>query len=110
MILRKIIKHFIRNWKLEIGNLAVINTAYAGVITDAPHISTVLFNVLQFLLLIFGSLAIIGIVFSGILYLVAVGDERKLRQAKKSFLYSIVGIIVALSGLIVIRLIAENLN
>lgn len=91
-------------------SLLTAGLASAGVISDAPRVSTVLYNALQFLLMIFGSVAIIGIVVSGILYLIAAGDERKLRQAKKSLIASIVGIIVALSGLIVIRLITDTLK
>jgi hypothetical protein len=80
-----------------------IGECQAGVISDAPGISLVLYRVLQFVLLIFGSVAIIGVVISGILYFVAAGDEKILKQAKNSFVYSIVGIVIALSGLILIR-------
>ncbi len=101
---------FSKNCNLEIRNLAVINTAFAGVITDAPHISVVLFNILQFLLSVFGFLAIIGIVFSGIFYLTAAGNERQLFLARKSFLYSIIGIVIALSGLVIINFLSERLK
>lgn len=101
------IRHFIGNWKLEIGNLAVVKTASAGIITDAPKISTVLLNALNFLLQIFGFFAIIGIIISGFLYLTAAGNERQIQKAKKAFSYSAIGIIVALGGMIIIKTLVE---
>jgi four helix bundle protein len=103
----KITNGLIKKTKSIIHNscliIPFIGIAHAGIITDAPTVSHALFNALNFLLQVFGFLAIIGIVFSGFLYLTAYGDEERIKKAKKSFGYSVVGIIVALGGMVVIK-------
>ena len=76
-----------------------IATAYAGVITDAPRVSEVLTNVLQWLLQIVGVIAIIAFVGSGLLYLLAGGNEKAIERGKKWMLYSFFGMVVALGSL-----------
>lgn len=83
----------------------LINIAHAGVIDSAPNISELLLNIFNFLLQIFGIIAIIALAVSGILYLTAAGDEDRTELAKKSVTYSIVGIVVALSGIIIVKTI-----
>ena len=83
--------------------MILFSIARAGVITDAPNVSQLVLNVLNFLLQIFGLVAIISLVVSGIIYLTAYGDEDRVKIAKKSTAYSIVGITVALSGIIIIK-------
>jgi hypothetical protein len=88
----------------------IVNIAHAaGVIEDAPHISTVLLNALQFLLSIFGYIAIISLVVSGIIYLTSGGDEEKVKLAKKSTVYSVVGIVVVLGMMVVIKFLTKSL-
>ncbi|MFA5777571.1 MAG: hypothetical protein WC906_03975 [Parcubacteria group bacterium] len=79
--------------------------AKAGVIDSAPSIPQLLLNILNFSLQIFGIIAIIALVVSGIIYLTSAGDEDRIKLAKKSVVYAIIGIVVALSGMIIIRTI-----
>ncbi len=55
----------------------------AGVIEDAPRLSTVGLNILKFLLSIFGIIAIIAIVVAGVFYLTSGGSERQIEQVQK---------------------------
>lgn len=87
-----------------------INIARAGIISDAPTVSHVLYNVLQFLLLIFGLLGIIGLIIAGILYITAAGNERQIEKAKKATMYSVVGIIVAMGGYVLVKTIGKILE
>lgn len=87
-----------------------INIAEAGIITDAPTVAEAVLNTLTFLLQVFGALAIIGIVLSGIMYLTAAGSEKQIEKAKKAFSYSVVGIVVALGGYILIKTISSLLS
>lgn len=82
----------------------------AGVISDAPNVSELLCNILNFLLQAFGIIAIISLVISGILYLTAAGDEGRIKLGKKGIVYSVIGILIALSGVIVIKTITGFLN
>jgi hypothetical protein len=46
--------------------------------------------------------AVIGFVISGILYLVAAGDEDAQARAKRAMIYSITGVIVGMVGLVIL--------
>ena len=62
---------------------------------------TIITGLVRWLLLIFGSLAIISFIISGIMYLMAAGDEKSQEKAKRQMQYSIIGVIVGLIGLVV---------
>lgn len=80
-----------------------INTAHAGAISSAPDIASVLMNVVNFLLSIVGVLAIIGIVISGILYLTAAGDMRRISLAKAGLVTSVIGTIIAFGAMVLLN-------
>lgn len=81
-------------------NIFHFDVAQAGVITEAIPITSVLMNVLNFLLSIIGILGIIGLVVSGILYLSAAGDEERMQGAKKAMIGSVTGLVITLGALI----------
>jgi hypothetical protein len=60
-------------------------------------------NILFWLLMIVGIVAAIGFILSGLLYLTAAGDQDQIGRAKKAMLASIIGVIVALSGFVVLQ-------
>lgn len=66
---------------------------------------TVVENVLKWLLGIFGFLAMIAFIVSGIIYLTSAGEKERAETAKKAMNYSIIGVIVGLSGYVVINAI-----
>ncbi len=103
----RILFNFYLSFLISIFSFSISN---AGVISDAPNISELLFNILNFLLQVFGIIAIISLVVSGILYLTSSGDESRIRLAKKGMIYSIIGILVALSGVIIIKTISGFLK
>lgn len=71
---------------------------------------SVLGNFMDWLLAIFGLIAIVAFVISGIQYITAAGDERAAETAKANMKYSIIGIIVALSGYVIIQAIDTALR
>jgi len=79
------------------------NTAQAGIITEAPSVARVLNNALNFLLEIFGFFAIIGLAVAGVMYLTAGGNEDRIKKAKKAFIYSVAGIIIALGAWVIVK-------
>jgi len=87
--------------------LIPINIAHAGVITDAPAFKTIGINILFFLLSVAGLIAIMSLVVSGIIYFFSAGDERKMQVAKKTVKYSIIGIAIAMGGMILVRLVGQ---
>jgi hypothetical protein len=64
-------------------------------------------TVMLWLLAIVGILGVIGFVVAGILYVTAAGDEDQVGKAKSTMMYSIIGVIVALLGYIVITQIGR---
>ncbi len=60
-------------------------------------------NIMNWLLGLIGVIGVIGFAISGILYLTAAGDETQIGKAKKAMTYSIIGVIVALVGLVVLN-------
>jgi len=70
---------------------------------DVPRASVmdIVKNFMKWLLIIVGIMGVIGFAIAGILYLTAAGDEDRIKQAKSAMIYSIVGIIVAMLGLVV---------
>ena len=76
-------------------NLGLPNNTVAGVLT----------NLLTWLLGIIGVLGLMGFIISGIQYLLAYANEELAEAAKKNMTFSIIGIVVALSGFIIIQAI-----
>jgi hypothetical protein len=67
-------------------------------------------NIMYWLLAILGFIAIIGFVIAGILYLTAAGDEGRMEKGKNAMIYSIVGVIIALIGFVVIQAVNTALQ
>ena len=73
-------------------------------------IAGVLNNFLQWILRIFGILAILAFIISGVMYLTAAGEVPRIDKAKTAMKWSIVGIVIGLGGLIIILTINDLLN
>ena len=76
------------------------NAASGG--TPGGSIYGIINSTMNWLLAILGFLGIIGFVIAGILYLTAAGDEDQIGKAKNAMMYSIIGVIVALLGFVVL--------
>ena len=87
-------------------NLAALSTF----LLPNSSILTIVTGFLMWLLMIIGLVAIISFIISGIMYLTAAGDETQATRAKRALTYSIIGIIVALSGVIAVRAIYTGLQ
>ena len=62
----------------------------------------IIVNAMQWILGIFGFIALIAFAVSGIQYLTAAGNENAIETAKRNMKWSIVGVIVGLGGLVII--------
>ncbi|KKQ53055.1 MAG: hypothetical protein US70_C0006G0025 [Parcubacteria group bacterium GW2011_GWD2_38_11] len=65
---------------------------------------------MNWLLIVVGILGVIGFVIAGILYLTAAGDEGQIDKGKHAMIYSIVGVIVALLGVVIIKAVQGMLG
>ena len=73
-------------------------------------ITSIITGLLNWLLGIFGVLGVIGFVIAGIIYLLSTGDETAITRAKSAMIWSIVGIIVGLSGFLIMQAIVALLG
>jgi len=83
-------------------------SAGGGTNLPSSSIFDIIQNIMKYLLAILGFVAVIGFVISGILYLIAAGDEDAQARAKRAMIYSITGVIVGLVGLVIL-FAAQNL-
>jgi uncharacterized membrane protein len=65
---------------------------------------------MNWLLIVVGILGVIGFVIAGIIYLTAAGDDDQISKGKKAMVYSIVGVIVALLGIVIIQAVQALLG
>ncbi len=82
---------------LNTGLSKLMNFGLSG-----TSIFELLSTILNWLLSLVGILGVLGFVVSGIMYLTAAGDTKAIDRAKSIMLYSVIGVIVALVGLIVV--------
>lgn len=78
-------------------------SAPSGTGLPANSVFSIVSNIMYWLLAIVGIVGVIGFAIAGILYLTAAGDEARIEMAKKAMLYSIIGVIVALAGLVALQ-------
>jgi len=92
--------------------LAQWNPSTAGSSSRLPQNSvySIISGIMMWLLAIFAFVAIIGFVISGIMYLVAAGDDDMQKKAKNQMMWSITGVIVGLVGLVAIYAIDNMLS
>jgi len=77
-----------------------------GELTDG----SIIINIMNWMLALVGIIGIIGFIISGILYFIAAGDDGKMGTAKNAMTYSIIGVIVALMGYVIIQAVDSMLN
>jgi hypothetical protein len=73
-------------------------------------IMNIIKGIMNWLLALVGILGVIGFAIAGILYLTAAGDEDRIKTAKSAMTYSIIGVIIALLGLVIIRAAASMIG
>jgi hypothetical protein len=83
-----------------------------GDLTGLPEnsIKNIIEKFLLWMLGIFGFLGIIGFAVSGMMYLLSAGEDKRMETAKQAMQYSIIGVIVGLSGLVVIAAVDAFLS
>jgi cytochrome bd-type quinol oxidase subunit 2 len=70
---------------------------------SGASIAGIIINLLLWISAVLGIVAMISFMISGLMYLTAAGDETQAEKAKKAMTYSIIGVIVGLSGFVVLN-------
>lgn len=71
----------------------------------AGSIFGIINNLVLWILAIFGFIGIIGFVIAGIIYILAAGNDTMIEKAKTAMMWSIVGVVVGLVGVVAIQAI-----
>ena len=103
-------KQAIKKIAYGVGSAALLLPAVVGAQFKKPtggetglpdsSIYAIVSNGMKWLLGLVGILGVIGFAIAGIMYLTAAGDEERIKQAKNAMMYSIIGVVVALIGLV----------
>jgi len=80
----------------------------SGTGLSSNSVFNIISNIMYWLLAIVGIVGVIGFAIAGLLYLTAAGDETRIGQAKSAMVASILGVIVALAGLVALQF-AKNM-
>ena len=78
-----------------------------GIAKETP--TEIIKNVINYALAIIGFLGVLGFIISGIMYLVSAGDEGAAEKAKGYMVNSIIGVVVALLGYVVMAAVTTLL-
>lgn len=75
---------------------------YSGLGLPGGTIYGIIENVVMWALGIFGFIAIIGFVISGVMYLTSAGDDTAMKKAKNQMIWSLTGVVVGLVGMVIV--------
>ena len=64
-------------------------------------------NIIDFLIPLSGSIAVIFLIWAGIKYITAAGDKEKIESAKHTLTYALIGLLLVAFAFAIIRLIAS---
>lgn len=96
------------------GGNSAAQQARAGVDSTGTNSNTemkgVTKTVVSVMMFILGALAVIMIIYSGIQYVISVGDSGKIQKAKNTLIYSIVGLVVAMFAYAIVDFVLDNLG
>lgn len=91
----------------NIGHASILRSSYG---LPEGSIWSIINGMLNWLLGTFAVIGIIGFLISGIMYIISSGDEGMADRAKNGMKYSIIGILVGLSGYVIIQAIERILD
>lgn len=90
----------------EIGSILGWQGTNSKEVANALTLSQIATNVLTFLLSILGVISMIMLMIGSFMYLTSAGDEDRIDTGKKIFKYSLLGIIIAMSSMVIVKQIA----
>lgn len=67
-------------------------------------------EITSLLLFIAGAIAVIVIIYGGIRYVTSTGDATRVKQAKDTILYGIIGLVIAILAYSIVNFIIQNLK
>ncbi len=77
-----------------------------GTTTELP---TAIINILNGVLGVLAAVAVVVIVIGGINYMTSAGDAAKVKKAKDTILYAVIGLIVCALAAVIVNFVVKNL-
>lgn len=91
----------------EIGTVLGWNGLDSGPVSEALSLTEISMRVLQFLMSILGVVSLIMMMLAAILYLSSGGDTKRVETGKNMFKYAILGVLIAMSSLVIVKQLAK---
>jgi hypothetical protein len=88
----------------------LMGSAGTSGLTAGQSLSDYAVDALNWIIAIVGFLAILGFLISAVMYFTAAGDEDKITKAKSAMTYSIIGVVVALMGFVIMNVVQNFLS
>ncbi|MEI6170033.1 MAG: hypothetical protein WCP56_03475 [Candidatus Saccharibacteria bacterium] len=88
----------------------IIKSDQIPVELQGPTVSELIANVLTILFFVAGAASVIVIVVAGIIFAVSAGDEKKIKMAKDSLLYAVIGLVISMSAYAITSFITGRLG
>lgn len=100
---------------LAVGGIAVglTATAITGLVKTAvsgTNLITIITNIASTVGTFIASVGVIMIIVAGIFYLTSAGDPAKIKKAKTTLIYAIVGIVIGLSATAIVSILQDTLT
>ena len=86
------------------GDLPTFEPRRSGDLTD------ILLTVINWFLFVAGFLAVIYLIYSGILYVTAGGDTEKATKGRTTIINAVIGIVIILAALLIIRAVQRSVE
>ena len=103
---------------LPVSNVAAINVfdkcsgagsnAVCGAAAPDNNTSSMAKKIVNIMLTILGILAVIMIIFGGIRYVTSAGDASRVKSAKDTVMYSVVGLVVAILAYAIVNFVVTQ--
>ena len=77
---------------------------------DPGNANGVLINIINGVIGSLGIVAVIVVVIGGILYMTSSGDSTKVKKAKDTILYGIIGLVICALAYAIVNFVISNLN
>lgn len=99
---------FVLNYPAWYNGLECTNGAVQ--IKDINEIWVIVLNIVQWIIITAGYVALIFIIWSGFQYITAQGESSKIEAAKSSMLSAIIGLVIALASVMIVNTVQHYLN
>lgn len=99
-------KLLISIWTFVLSSLILASPVLAQA-TDIAKVENFITNIIQVMVVLAGSLASAFFVWGGVRYIVSSGDPETLESAKRTILYSAIGLTISLAAFVITNIVTQ---